>query len=182
MLRPPCGPPGLRRHGNTMIASASTRRVTTDGTPVTKGHPARSSACGRPIGLADPVFTTPLNHPREPQVTLPSQVLGAPSLGASRSRVAQLAERPAVNRQVTGSSPVAGAFAQIRVLILDQDGKLATTYLRFVVSGRSYQTLSPRSTASAPPSMKITCPVTWLFSVPISQASSGAICSGPAWP
>src|SRR5512147_579109 len=26
-----------------------------------------------------------------------------------RSRVAQLAERPAVNRQVTGSSPVAGA-------------------------------------------------------------------------
>ena len=35
--------------------------------------------------------------------------------GLARSRVAQSAERPAVNRQVTGSSPVAGALHNVPV-------------------------------------------------------------------
>src|SRR3989442_16010673 len=40
---------------------------------------------------------------------LGSPVPPGPHYRAPPSRVAQLAERPAVNRQVTGSSPVAGA-------------------------------------------------------------------------
>jgi hypothetical protein len=40
---------------------------------------------------------------------------GMGGLSARRSRVAQSAERPAVNRQVIGSSPIAGAtFLQVR--------------------------------------------------------------------
>src|SRR3954452_10596164 len=37
------------------------------------------------------------------------QVTGSSPVGGARSPVAQLAEQPAVNRQVTGSSPVGGA-------------------------------------------------------------------------
>src|SRR5689334_21107248 len=37
------------------------------------------------------------------------QVTGSSPVGGARSSVAQLAEQPAVNRQVTGSSPVGGA-------------------------------------------------------------------------
>src|SRR5581483_1933390 len=43
----------------------------------------------------------------------PPDVTGTPSVRypyPGRSRVAQSAERPAVNRQVIGSSPIAGAF------------------------------------------------------------------------
>lgn len=40
-------------------------------------------------------------------------ILGKPY--RRQSRVAQLAEQPAVNRQVTGSSPVAGASCGVRV-------------------------------------------------------------------
>src|SRR5690349_3003094 len=44
------------------------------------------------------------------QPTVNRQVTGSSPVGGARSPVAQLAEQPTVNRQVTGSSPVGGAM------------------------------------------------------------------------
>src|SRR3954449_2764053 len=42
-------------------------------------------------------------------------------IDGQRSRVAQLAEQPAVNRQVTGSSPVAGAPSAVSGSLVEQE-------------------------------------------------------------
>ena len=49
-------------------------------------------------------------------------------------------------------------------------------------AGRAHHVVSPRSTASAPPSTNTTWPVTWVLSTLGEEASTAATASGPAWP
>ena len=63
--------------------------------------------------MRSPAVTVMRAHPRRCATLVPAaQTTREPptrSECAARSRVAQSAERPAVNRQVIGSSPIAGA-------------------------------------------------------------------------
>ncbi len=83
---------------------------------------ARRPAPGgqRPVGggLPRPAWGLLPRRTARSNLRYPCQVRCSGSWSeASRSRVAQLAERPAVNRQVTGSSPVAGAEPQVRAFV-----------------------------------------------------------------
>src|SRR5436190_20603636 len=64
-----------------------------------------------PVPLSGYPARASLRHTPDAPVALvwPGRRAGLDAHESGQSRVAQLAERPAVNRQVTGSSPVAGA-------------------------------------------------------------------------
>src|SRR6476620_9329726 len=82
-----------------------------------KHPPACANVCvaarGRPLASTqmatiDAASDSPVAQLAE-QPAVNRQVTGSSPVGGARSPVAQLAEQPAVNRQVTGSSPVGRA-------------------------------------------------------------------------